>query len=190
MTADEFQTLSSRYEHIFVDVGTGDGRFVLAEATLRPDALVIGIDADAASMTDSSRKAERKRRLPNALFVVAAADALPRELRGVGDMVTVQFPWGSLLRGVLLFEPRIADEIAALVRAGGILRMLLTVTPHDKAAGVPPLDASSIKSLENGYAARGFDKREARPIDQREARSSWSKRLRARPVWLLELRKL
>jgi len=36
----------------------------------------------------------------NALFVHAAAEALPSELNGVAGEVYVHFPWGSLLRAV------------------------------------------------------------------------------------------
>jgi len=50
---------------------------VLAAATASPDTLVIGMDANAAAMADSSRRAARRRALPNALFVVAAAEHPP-----------------------------------------------------------------------------------------------------------------
>ena len=60
-----------------VDLGTGDGRFVLAAAAARPDRLVIGLDASADAMRASSHRAARRRALPNALFVVAAAEHPP-----------------------------------------------------------------------------------------------------------------
>ena len=59
-----------------VDLGTGDGRSVLAAAAARPDTLVVGVDANAAGMAAASRRA-LKRRLPNAVFVVAAAEHPP-----------------------------------------------------------------------------------------------------------------
>ena len=65
-----------------------------------PDRLVIGLDADAASMRTSARRAARQKDgLPNAAFVVAAIESALADLRGVADRVTVHFPWGSLLRG-------------------------------------------------------------------------------------------
>jgi 16S rRNA (adenine(1408)-N(1))-methyltransferase len=60
-----------------VDLGTGDGRGVLAAAAEHPDTLVVGIDANAAAMATASRKAARRDALPNALFVVAAAQHPP-----------------------------------------------------------------------------------------------------------------
>jgi 16S rRNA (adenine(1408)-N(1))-methyltransferase len=99
---------------VVVDIGTGDGRFVLATARAEPRALVIGLDADASRMSEASRRAARKPGkggLPNALFVVAAAESLPCELDGLVDAVTIQLPWGSLLRSVLVREPWLLDGL-------------------------------------------------------------------------------
>ena len=79
-----------------VDLGTGDGRAVLAAAAARPDTLVIGVDASASGMQAASRRAARRGALPNALFAMAAAERPP--LTGFADEITVNFPWASLLR--------------------------------------------------------------------------------------------
>ena len=60
-----------------LDVGTGDGRHVLASAAEDPDTLVIGVDANAAGMAEASRRAMRRGARPNALFAVAAAEHPP-----------------------------------------------------------------------------------------------------------------
>jgi 16S rRNA (adenine(1408)-N(1))-methyltransferase len=62
---------------VAIDLGTGDGRNVLALAAAHPDTLVIGVDANGAGMAEASRKAARKGALPNALFAVAAAEHPP-----------------------------------------------------------------------------------------------------------------
>jgi 16S rRNA (adenine(1408)-N(1))-methyltransferase len=87
--------MAARHAATSVDLGTGDGRHVLAVAAARPDRLVVGVDANAAAMAEASRRAAAKPRrggLPNALFVVAAAEALPPELAGVAELVTAHFP--------------------------------------------------------------------------------------------------
>ena len=66
---------------VVVDLGTGDGRAVIERARAQPDALVVGIDASAAGMADASRRAARsvpRGGVPNALFVVAAAEQCRR----------------------------------------------------------------------------------------------------------------
>ena len=60
-----------------IDLGTGDGRYVLRAAAEQPNTLVIGLDASAAAMAAASRKAARRGALPNALFTVAAAEHPP-----------------------------------------------------------------------------------------------------------------
>jgi 16S rRNA (adenine(1408)-N(1))-methyltransferase len=81
---------------VAIDLGTGDGRAVLARATAEPRTQAIGIDANAASMIESSRRASkpaRKGGRPNALFVVAAAEAAPPELACLADQLTIALPW-------------------------------------------------------------------------------------------------
>jgi 16S rRNA (adenine(1408)-N(1))-methyltransferase len=109
---------------VTIDVGTGDGRAVLFIAAAEPTTLAIGIDANAASMAEASRRAAgppRKGGLANALFVVAAAEAPPEELRGLAARVTVLFPWGSLLRGCLGAHASVAEGMAGLVAPDGTL---------------------------------------------------------------------
>jgi hypothetical protein len=69
-------------------------------------------------MAESSRRAARAR-ISNVLFVVAAAEAIPPELRGVAARVTVQFPWASLLRGCLGLDDAVAAGIASLLATSG-----------------------------------------------------------------------
>jgi len=167
---------------------------VLAAATARPDRLVVGVDANAAGMTAASRRAAAKPSrggLPNALFVVAAAEALPAELDGMADLVTVHFPWGSLMRGLLAADPATMTGLTWVLRPGATLQLLLSSTVRDRGAGVPPIQAATLHALAESYAAWGLAVTEARPAtaaDVAAAHSTWGKRLGAgalRPAWLL-----
>jgi 16S rRNA (adenine(1408)-N(1))-methyltransferase len=184
--------LTAAYRHVVVDLGTGDGRSISARSTGRPDVLAIGIDADAASMAEASRKVMRAAKgggLPRALFVVAAAEALPCELDGCADALTVQFPWGSLLRGVLTAESAILAGISRLTRPGATVTMLLSVAERDRLTGLEVLEERTFAALAPSYAGHGLLLREARPATAEQiaaAHSSWAKRLLAnstRPVW-------
>jgi 16S rRNA (adenine(1408)-N(1))-methyltransferase len=169
---------------VAIDLGTGDGRSVLAAAAARPDALVIGVDASAAAMAESSRRAARRGALPNALFAVAAAERPP--LSGIADEITVNFPWASLLRGVLGHEDAVLAGIARLAARGAPVSALVSVVPRD---GAPPIP--SAVELAAAYARHGLRLVEARPATAAEiaaSGSSWAKRLRAgsaRPVTFL-----
>jgi 16S rRNA (adenine(1408)-N(1))-methyltransferase len=109
---------------VLLDLGTGDGRFVRQMAIAHPHRLCIGVDACRENLWAESRTAP-----PNAIFVIANALALPPELHGVAAQITINFPWGSLLRGLLdgtlLGElQRVAQPHAALdlrLNAGALI---------------------------------------------------------------------
>jgi len=167
----------------------------LATAAARPDVLAIGVDADAGSMAEASGRAARATKrgaLPRALFVVAAAEALPAELDGLADMLTVQFPWGSLLRGLLEADPSIVSGIARLLKPGAVATLLLSVTERDRAAiGRDSVDEGTFWALAPRYAMHDVLLCEVRPATAEEivgSHSTWAKRLGAgsrRPAWLV-----
>ena len=70
---------------MIIDIGTGDGRAVLAGAGRDPSALFIGIDAAAASMAESSRRADR--RGPRNVVSFAAGAEGPLDKAALDTMV-------------------------------------------------------------------------------------------------------
>jgi hypothetical protein len=134
---------------------------------------------------------EASRRAPaNALFVVAAAEAPPAELAARAGLLTIAFPWGSLLRGVLGADDAALEGIARLLAAGGRMEVLLSITPRDRAP-IGRIDEEAIRAIGDAWCRAGLTLLEARPataIEVGAARSSWSRRLRSdpdRPVWRL-----
>ena len=168
-----------------MDIGTGDGRFVVATARAEPDSLVIGLDADAASMREASRHAAASARrggLRNALFVVSSVETLPHEMTACADGATVYFPWGSLLRGIGSADSAVMSPLARLLRPGAPLRVILSVTPADHSVGVEQLDAARVTGLAATYRASGLllvECRSATEDDLAATHSTWAKRLRA-----------
>jgi 16S rRNA (adenine(1408)-N(1))-methyltransferase len=172
---------------------------VLVAAAAEPDRLVVGVDASAAAMAEASRRAARRPGrggLPNARFVVAAAEALPAGLDGLADRVTVHFPWGSLLRGLLTADPAIMGGLARTLRPGATLTLLVSATDRDRGAGVGPVGEAGLATLADAYAAHGLVVTRVRPAtaaDVAASRSTWGRRLGAgdrRPAWLLEARRV
>ncbi len=186
-----------------IDLGTGDGRAVLARAAAEPRTLALGIDANAASMIESSRRAarpERKGGRPNALFVVAAAEAPPPELACLADELTITLPWGSLLAGVLGRDERVAAGIASLVAAGGLVRSIVSTASCD-GRDLPALDDRLAADVADAWARHGLTLaafRPATPAEVAGTHSTWARRLglsagRAtagtREAWTIELRR-
>jgi len=168
---------------VTIDVGTGDGRAVLAAATREPTTLALGIDASAAAMAEASRRAARPTRkggLDNARFVLAAAESLPTVLAGRAALVTVLFPWGSLLRGCLGLDDTVACGVAGLVAPGGVLELLLAPAQRDRLAGVPTSETAIVEAASRAFGPHGLEvivARTASPDEIAATGSSWARRL-------------
>jgi 16S rRNA (adenine(1408)-N(1))-methyltransferase len=87
----------ANYNRIMMDLGTGDGRYVRTLAGEHPDWFVIGLDACRENLREHSQA-----KLQNLLFVIASAQELPRELNGLTSHISINFPWGSLLKSLLV----------------------------------------------------------------------------------------
>jgi hypothetical protein len=92
---DELRAWIAHYDDIHIDLGTGDGTFALHMARVNPGMAVIGID----TCLDNLVKAAR-RELPNLRFVTCDATATPAWLHRVATSVSINFPFGSLLRAL------------------------------------------------------------------------------------------
>lgn len=176
-----------------MDLGAGDGRFAVATAVSHADTLTLAVDAQPQAMADAWRRIQRQK-LANVILVAARAEALPPELDSIADAVTIHFPWGSLLAGVLgVRDSGVAAGLARITRPASEVTVLLSVTERERALGLPLLDASLEGTLAAHYAAHGLALAEWRPASRQEiadTRSSWAKRLgagRGRPTWLLRL---
>ena len=181
-----------------IDIGTGDGRAVLEAARRDPGRLVIGIDANAASMAEASRRASlapRRGGLPNTLFIVASAGQPPSELVGVAAFATVTFPWGSLLRGCLGRDAAVGRGIGSLLAPGGRLQLILAPAGRDHLSDLPTapddvIDAAraTFESLGLAFVAAGLMSKGELSV----AGSTWARRLlrdgRERRAIRIELR--
>lgn len=143
------------------------------------------MDANAAGLREVSGRAVRAG-LDNVVYVRAAIEALPSELAGVADRLTIVLPWGSLLRAVGSPSVALLREIRALCQPEATLTVVLGIEPvWDRAEmlrlGLPPSRESDLRSrLPEGYASAGFDVTAVRSIGRDQlARwpSSWAKRL-------------
>ena len=109
LDANGLRTRLENYERVFLDLGTGDGRYVRTLAEQHPDWFVIGVDACRENLRPSSRLD-----LPNALFIIANARALPQEFYGLISHVAINFPWGSLLESLLTGDPVLMNGLAQI----------------------------------------------------------------------------
>lgn len=187
MSERDFRALRASYRAVLLDVGTGDGKHAAHLARRHPDLLVVGLDANRDNMRKvSARAAANPARggLPNVLFVWAAAEQLPAELREVAAL-HVLMPWGSLLRGLLGADPALLCGLADACRSGA--EFLVTLNLHAWRPPVPevgdrpePTPDSARATLAACYAAAGWRLTGAHYLDAdqiAELATSWTRRL-------------
>ena len=172
--ADRLAAAVAGYDGVLIDIGTGDGRYVLHVARTSPTWFAVGVDACRDNLREASRKAP-----PNALYVIANALALPTmELGGVASKVTINFPWGSLLAGLLDGEPMLLEGLLAISRPGAALEVRLNAGALAEAGYTLKSGGARIRRAlhEGGFEVAG----ESLRLDARELRqcpTTWAKRL-------------
>jgi 16S rRNA (adenine(1408)-N(1))-methyltransferase len=174
-----------------VDVGAGDGGYVLHRARTEPTTYAFAIDASPDALASGAWRAKRAR-LTNAAFLVEGIERLPRELTCLADEVTVHFPWGSLLRGLVDGSGSVLGPIATLMRVDAELRVLLSAVDRDGYGRLTPAD---VNSRRDAYAEHGLHLTEAGWASASAvaaSRSAWAKKLavgRMRPAVIARYRR-
>ena len=165
-----------------MDVGAGDGGYVVYRARTEPNTFAIAIDASRDALASGAWRAKHAG-LMNAAFLIEGVERLPSELVGVANEVTIHFPWGSLLRGVLMADPVVLCPVAGVLKQEGTLHLLASSTARDGHADLSP---DWMRRIAGRYAECGLELDEARPAGRSDivaSRSAWAKRLGpARPV--------
>jgi putative methyltransferase len=189
LTDGDFARLRSGYRRLLLDIGTGDGKHVLAQARRRPDTLVVGLDASADRMRSASARAAAKPArggVPNALYVWASLERLPSAIVDV-DEVHVLMPWGSLLRA--LVQPDVEALLAVARACVSGASFLVTLNLHAWRPPVPevgampePTPRSALTELAPPLLSGGWRLDSADYFGEREIAdlaTSWTKRLGA-----------
>jgi 16S rRNA (adenine(1408)-N(1))-methyltransferase len=182
-----FADLRAPYRDVVLDLGTGDGKHVIALARDRPDALVIGLDAGPDAMRRTAARAANKPAkggTPNALFVWAAVEQLPAELHDLTE-VHCLMPWGSLLRALVTPDVAVLREVANRCRAGAPFLVTLNLhawrPPVAEVGSAPePTPESAASDLAPAYAAAGWQLTSAEYVGDAQLSAlgtSWTKRL-------------
>lgn len=155
ITAYDLLRRASAFSEFWIDLGTGDGRFVLESAGDQASKNERSVQSEDRKMKKNSRlpaavspasslpdqppgrfvlgvdacreNLHRASRLApeNALFVIANACRLPEELAGLAHRVTINFPWGSLRDGLLTGDSNLINGICRVARTGAALEVRL-----------------------------------------------------------------
>jgi trans-aconitate methyltransferase len=169
---DAFVTHIADRPDVLIDLGTGDGRFVLHTARAHPARYIIGIDACRDNLYEASRRAPA-----NALFLIANICSLPEELAGLASAITINFPWGTLLAGLLEDDSSLLASLARLARPGATLEIRLNGGALAEAGYSLETGGDQVRRLAR---QTGFHVAAPRPLaagDLRAYPTTWAKRL-------------
>jgi hypothetical protein len=175
LTTDDLWQRIAPYSQLLLDLGTGDGRFVRHTAVSHPAMLAIGLDA----CRDPLRAGGR--RVPdNTLFLVANVLEPPVELvalRRQLSHLTIHFPWGSLLTGLLAGDTNLLSLCADVARPGARLEVWLNAGALAEAGF--ELEAGA-RRVRRTLRSIGFEVETPEPCDARALRAcptTWAHRL-------------
>lgn len=154
-----FKELLNRYSEVLVDIGTGNGCYPYYYAKKHPNSLAIGIDSAGDNMIEYSVKSQRKQNkggLSNVLYCIAAIESIPEALVDIGDKITVNLPWGSLLEGIVKGENLILNTIAKIAKKNCSFEAIFSYTelyePGEiEKRALPELSISYIKNTLISY---------------------------------------
>jgi len=172
MTIDELTEQFSKHTDASIDLGTGDGRFICKSAEQKKDRFFIGIDSCRENLRVNSG-----RKLPNALFVIASAQALPCELTGLASHVSINFPWGSLIESLLNDDACLMNGLWDITRPHATMALHLNADALAAAGwGLEP----GADRIERALNAAGWQRISRSDLDANSLRAiptTWAKRL-------------
>jgi len=118
--------------------------------------------------------------------VQSAVEDLPAELEGIATEVYVQFPWGSLLRGVVGGDEVIIGNLRRICSRDALLQITIGLDPErDRSEWerlqLPEISLDNVRSvLVAKYETAGFrvvEVEELTPAELPEFQTSWARRL-------------
>ncbi len=172
LTSTEFTRRISGYDGLWLDLGTGDGRFVRQMARENPDSFFLGLDACRENLRENSRNCP-----DNALYLIASAQNLPVELNGLLAQISINFPWGNLLASLLDGDPGLLGGLARTARPGASLSLRLNAGALSEAGWEPE---AGVRQVTDTLWQAGFLVQEPVRMSAAALRafpSTWARRL-------------
>ena len=126
---DSIKSLLEGYGQVIVDLGTGNGKFAYKEAIKNQNIFYIGIDPIGENIIKYYKKKKKKLKrynLKNLVFVISPIQDIDEDLFNLVDDIYINFPWGSLLEGIVKGEEKLLKNIYSLAKDGGNIHLTFT----------------------------------------------------------------
>jgi 16S rRNA (adenine(1408)-N(1))-methyltransferase len=184
-TKDTLTKALTGFTKVVLDLGTGDGTFVLKSAVQNPEVFYVGMDPADKQMKIHSRDVQRKK-LKNVVFVVGSIELMPVEFEGVFDEVYVNYPWGTLLESFVKPVENNVVNVKNVLKDGGKLEVVfgydVGLEPGEvRRLELPELSLDYITdTLSKKYLDLGFSLEQGKIANKRSLfNTNWQKRIEA-----------
>jgi len=162
-----------RFQRLHLDLGCGDARFALQAARGTPDLGVVGID----TCLDNVRVPRRY--VPANLRLIQADGRDIAGLPGLqgADRITINFPYGSLLRWIVDGGTGFIDRLATVAASGAMLEIRINASALREIGSAP---AEFEPGLVDAFARRREWKTAFQTMGQSDLRrfpSTWARRI-------------
>jgi 16S rRNA (adenine(1408)-N(1))-methyltransferase len=169
---NELHERLKNYNRILLDLGTGDGRYVHSLAERFPDDFIIGVDSCRENLHEYSRV-----KLPNMLFIISSAQNLPCELNGLVSHISINFPWGSLLEGLLMGDAGLMRGLYSIARPNAAIDIRLNSGAMSEAGVALETGAVQVQETMRHFGWRISDPMWMKDCDLGNFPSTWSRRI-------------
>ena len=124
--------------------------------------------------------------LPNVLFVQAAVENLPEELNETADEIHIHFPWGSLLRAVILGDESVLQSLRRICAPDCLVEIVIGIDEERDKSEIERLELPQLSPnyLEDvlipKYETAGFEILEKGILsssDWSKLETSWARKL-------------
>lgn len=188
------------FEKYFLDIGTGDGRYVYKNALANPHTLYIGIDP-ASNLKEYQRQINRKK-LRNALLINVSIENFNPSGEELFDEITIILPWGNLLKYVVTADKSFYEKITLWLKPTGVIKVIFGFNEEleekqTKRLNLKDLNEKEMEYLKNQYSSLSnlnlVEFKEITYLDLSMVDTSWSKKLsfgKNRKYIFLELKKI
>ncbi len=145
---------------------------MLHQARVDTRLLAVGVDACRENLREPSRTAPQ-----NALFAIANALGLPSELDGLAQRVTLNFPWGSLLAGLLCGDPGLLDGLLRIARPGASFEIRLNASALAQAGWGLVEAGEQVRSTLSNAGLRVWAPYLLDAVELRKVPTSWARKM-------------
>jgi len=147
---------NSNFAKKFLDIGTGDGRYVYKKALENTNNLYIGIDP-AKNIEDYQREINRKR-LKNAVLIQSSIENYNPDFKDFFDEISIILPWGNLLKYCVTVDPSFFEKISNWLKNEGTIKIIFGFNEELEEKQTKKLSLKNLNDKEVEFLRENYSK--------------------------------